>query len=314
VPETGFVKDTRLPIVIDPHLYVFRFAKAGTEDTIATLVNWGNHPETLGGNNPLLTSDFPNWLRLGMEDGLPEPNGMPGFGGMCLYFQGMVGGLMTQLHVDVPSRDGSTSYKDDSWEKAQALGENAALLAGRALRSDKAWKNENPELAVAAKTVMAPVQGIFRWGIMLGLIHRGYYFGGKARTEIDVLRIGDAMILTVPGELYPEIVQGGVVALPGRYYPVLPQEVPPLREAMEKHAKMAFVIGLANDEIGYIVPKSEWDTKAPFVYNNKDQYGEENSGGPEVAPMIHHESLALIDEVNQSFEKAAPAQQQASAK
>ena len=64
---------------------------------------------------------------------------------------------------------------------------------------------------------------------------------------------------------------------------------------------MAMVIGLANDQIGYIIPKSQWDVEAPFVYNNKDQYGEENSGGPDVAPTIHRESLKLLNEMNESF-------------
>jgi len=29
-----------------------------------------------------------------------------------------------------------------------------------------------------------------------------------------------------------------------------------------------FVFGLANDEIGYIIPKSEWDEVPPYLYNH----------------------------------------------
>ena len=34
------------------------------------------------------------------------------------------------------------------------------------------------------------------------------------------------------------------------------------------------LIGLANDEVGYIIPKRQWDEKPPFCYGRqKAQYG-----------------------------------------
>ena len=47
------------------------------------------------------------------------------------------------------------------------------------------------------------------------------------------------------------------------------------------------LIGLANDELGYIIPKRQWDEKAPFCYGRTSaQYGEINSLGPETAPLL----------------------------
>ena len=44
---------------------------------------------------------------------------------------------------------------------------------------------------------------------------------------------------------------------------------------------------LANDELGYFIPKRQWDEKAPYCYGlMKAQYGEVNSVGPEAAPII----------------------------
>ncbi|MBI2435451.1 MAG: hypothetical protein HYV26_21565 [Candidatus Hydrogenedentes bacterium] len=294
VPIDGFVDDSRKPQVIDQTMYLFRFTKPGGDETVATFVNWGNHAETLGGGNSSITSDFAHYLRQGLEQGVPEPNGVKGFGGMCLYFQGQIGGLMTQLHTTVPHRDGQQSFKDASFEKAESLGYNLAILADRALRSDQAWKNERPLIAVAARTIKAPLKGMFKYAIMLGLIHEGYYLGGYAKTEINALRIGDILLVGIPGEIYPEMVEGGVEALPGRDFEIEPQEVPPLRQVMEQGPRLALVIGLANDEIGYMVPKSQWDTEEPYVYEH-EQYGEENSGGPDVALTIHHEAKALIE-------------------
>lgn len=300
-PE-GFVNDSRKPGIMDNNMYLWRFTKPDSEDTIAIFVNWGNHPESLGGSNNYLTSDFPHWLREGVEKGVSEPNGVEGFGGMCLYFQGMIGGLMTQLHTTVPHRDGVRKFHEATFEKAEALGENLAIVACRALRSDLVWKNENPYISVAARTFLAPMEGQFKWAIRLGILHEGYYRGGKAKSEVNVVRIGDVMVLTTPGELYPEIVEGGIEALPGRDFEIDPIEVPPLREVMEEKARMALVIGLGNDEIGYIIPKSQWDNVEPWVHG-KRQYGEVNSGGTDVAPAIHRNSLDLIRIVNTTFER-----------
>ena len=47
------------------------------------------------------------------------------------------------------------------------------------------------------------------------------------------------------------------------------------------------LIGLANDEIGYIIPKRQWDAKPPYTYGQtKPPYGEVNSLGPDTAPLL----------------------------
>lgn len=313
-PE-GFVRDSRKPEVMDNNMYLFHFTKPGTDETIATFVNWGNHPEASGGNFPLLSSDFAHWLREGVEKGVPEPNGAPGVGGMCLYFQGQVGGLMTQLGMAVPHRDGVRQFKEDSIEKAESQGYNLALVVLESLRTPGLfWKNENPRIAVAAKTSFAKMGGHYKWAIILGLIHEGYYFGKGAKTELNAIRIGDVSILAIPGEIYPEIVEGGVQALPGRDFEIDPVEVPPLREFMQARARMGLVVGLANDQIGYILPKTQWDVKPPFIYNDKPQYGEGNSGGPEIGPAIHRWSKELLERINGDFDRNPPVRDVAAAR
>ena len=296
-PE-GFVDDSRKPIVYDLKVCSAQFVKHGTDETIATMVSWGNHAETLGSSNSELTSDFLNWVRQGVETGVGDPNGVEPLGGMCLYFQGMVGGLMTQLHTTVPHRDGAQQFEAGTFEKAEALGENLAIVVANSLRSDDAIRVENPQVAVAAQTIFVPMEGLFGYACMLGLIHPGWYWG-KAKTEVNAIRIGDLEILTIPGEIYPEIVEGGIESPEGADYPGAPVEVPPLRAQMK--GKVNMVIGLANDEIGYIIPRTQWDVDPPYAYGRTDkpQYGEENSGGSKVAPVIHRESLAVLEKLHE---------------
>ena len=55
--------------------------------------------------------------------------------------------------------------------------------------------------------------------------------------------------------------------------------------------------GLANDELGYIIPKSEWDEAPPYLYDAKSSpYGEIVSPGPETGPILHAAVPRLIDQ------------------
>jgi hypothetical protein len=107
------------------------------------------------------------------------------------------------------------------------------------------------------------------------------------------VRIGEASIVAIPGEIYPELVNGGIVRAPGGDFDTEPVEIPPIRELMPGRVK--FVFGLANDEIGYIIPRSEWDQKPPYLFDaHKPVYGEVNSLGPATAGILHTEIRQLI--------------------
>ncbi len=63
----------------------------------------------------------------------------------------------------------------------------------------------------------------------------------------------------------------------------------------EMRGEVNMVFNLANDEIGYIIPRTQWDVKPPFTYGREQApYGEVNSGGPDVAEVVHRESLNVL--------------------
>jgi hypothetical protein len=106
------------------------------------------------------------------------------------------------------------------------------------------------------------------------------------RTEVAFLRLGELDVACIPGEIYPELVLDKVVdpAEEGADFPDAPIE-PAIYKQMKGPHRM--LIGLANDEIGYVIPKRQWDEKAPYCYKRKKpQYGEENSLGPDTAPLL----------------------------
>ncbi|MEZ5043439.1 MAG: hypothetical protein R2828_26315 [Saprospiraceae bacterium] len=297
--DSLLIKDTRKPIVKATGVHVMQAIDAETGNTLGTIVNWANHPETLWSRNLLISSDFPHYIRESLEKGITH-NGeviQQGLGGTAIFFNGAVGGLMTphpSLPFNDPVRD--TLFSEPSFEKTRTLGEQIALLAIHALREEDTLTQLRP-ISLQAKSIILPLDNkIFRLATAIGLLKSGTPKLFKVRSEVAAFDIGPASFLSIPGEIYPEILYGGIENPPGRDFPIDPVEIPPLQEKMSQTYR--FFIGLSNDEIGYIIPKSEWDNEEPWLYLDKnDTYGEENSLGPETGPLIYKELSTLLEKL-----------------
>jgi hypothetical protein len=224
------------------------------------------------------------------------------FGCPVAYLTGTVGGLMTSLDVPVKGPKGEL-LKDGTWEKTEEYGRLVARLAEKALKD--ARPVELTPIAARRQEVLMPVANeLYKLGWRVGVLERTFYKWdgdpyaakpteakdltgpGAIRTEVGYLKLGDLEVAVIPGEIYPELVLGKVQdpADPGADFPNAPIE-PAIYAQMGGKYKM--LIGLGNDEIGYILPKRQWDEKPPFCYGRKKaQYGEENSVGPEAGPVL----------------------------
>jgi len=288
----GLIADSRQPIVIDDSLLALQ-ALDGRGATLGTLISWSSHPEALGGRNTLLTSDYPHYLRARIEERL---------GGTCVFVVGAIGGLMTPLGLQLRDANGGV-IRADSFELAQAVGERAADAALAALRArgrpsgSTALEYRNAELYV-------PLENrLLRLAILFGVVERRLFqrgqpasalFGEDLRSEIGYLRLGELEALLVPGEIYPELVIGGIQEPQeaAADFPGAPRERP-LFGLLRAEYKL--VVGLANDEIGYVIPRSEWDEKAPWAYGRRAApYGEINSVGPSAAARLEEGFERLI--------------------
>ncbi len=294
----SLVVDSRRPIVKDPGIRVLRAIDPQDHHTLGTLVTWACHPEILWSHNLLITSDFVNYVRQGIENGIYAGDSLveSGTGGVAVYINGCIGGLMTMdpetavydpwLHKD---------FKEPSFDKARSLGYRIASIALHSETRDADTIN-TASMALVARTLSLPFNNkLYRLGAALGVIDRGINGWWTVQSEVAALRIGPATFLTMPGEMYPEIVNGGIVNPTGADYSISPIEVPPIRSLIS--SKYKFVFGLSNDEIGYIIPQSEWDVKPPYLYSAKESpYGEINSLGPQTGPLVY---TALADVIRQ---------------
>jgi hypothetical protein len=303
----------RPPIVKDPFLYAMRLVARSTRQTIATVVNWSDHPEVLGRKNTEITADYPHWTRDYLEKRL---------GGTTLFFSGSIG-KVSPLGDQVALPDPQTGKiaENGSWRKAELLGTEIGRLAERSLKNAKPVNIDS--LAIRTDTVFVPMYNRnFRVAAAAGVFagRKPFYTNGKLdptsetrelpelgrvpyatgqdiQTEVDYIQLRSdgvplAEIVTIPGEVYPELVNGGVTKYPGADYPQAPIE-PVLRERLE--TKYQFIFGLGNDEIGYLIPKVEWDEKPPWLNNAAEPwYGEVNSVGPDAAEAVLGALVALI--------------------
>ncbi len=297
---SDLVRDSRPPRILDDAIHLVQFRSAAKDSLLGMLINWGDHPETLADDNLDITADFCYYWLQGIEKGIIYDDQVkrPGVGGLAVFANGCVGGLMTTLSVDVHDPWLNTHFKKATFAKARAQGYRLADLVLDKMQNGPWEKVENPQIGLAAQTFFLPVaNNLFRLGGALGILDRGFVGLNKLRSEVNVLTLGDVVsMLMLPGEIYPEIVNGGVESPAGADFagPII--ETPPLRQLMP--GKFKLVIGLANDEVGYVLPKTQWDEKKPYTYGSKKgHYGEINSCGPEVGPAVYQTAKHLLTKI-----------------
>lgn len=248
----GLTADYRNPQVKDERLDLIQFVDQETRDNIGFIIRWGNHPESSGGSQKMIGPDFTGYATDVVEQTL---------GGVAIYFSGCLGGMMTPLSISVP--DGQGGYLSDAgYEKAEALGNIVGQQALIQIQNTEFQSQE--DLAFRAKTYYTQITSpILIAAGAIGIIDRQSYKNGlpaglngtDIRTETAMVRIGNAVIATVPGELFPELAFGGIAEPYGDFPDAAPE--PPLYQAIQDYPFFT-ILGLANDELGYIIPKKQF--------------------------------------------------------
>lgn len=220
----------------DPRCHVIQ-ALGADGQAIATLVNYASHPEIIGNDQGILSPDFCGPL----YDRIAELGG-----GTALYMNSAQGGMVT---ADCRGPEG----KDiQTWEECVRIGN---LLADEAMRIVKdAPVQQDPALLCAAITVRFPVDS----PLLRAVVEHsplGFTLGadGCVATQVNLVNLGNAQILTIPGEALPNI----------GYY---------LKRKM--HGEHNLLFGLTNDAFGYILVKEDWNSFERYNYITRTCLGE----------------------------------------
>ncbi len=270
----GLQEDSRSPHVFDHHLYQLHFAPADDAHNGIRLVSFAAHAEALRGDNTLVSRDFPG----AVCDIITEKTGED-----VLFLPGAIGGLIM-----------TPELKQGAFDARENLRLTGEAIASCALSAEEG-RRLPPALNCSQVRWETPLDNtIFLYYKFLGILQNdvrqtltGTYY---LQTELTVLGLGDLALALLPGEIFPELVSGtgkpadpeGLKQIAGRY-------------GMEE----LLVVGLANDEIGYIVPPSDFvlDEALPYFRDAEgDHYEETNSLGP-----------ACAEDLADAFEKACKA-------
>lgn len=232
------------PRLYDPRMGVIQtIATAGNKKgkPIATLINYATHPEILGTKSKLMSPD----LCGPMYDRIEEKGG-----GIAIFMNSAQGGMVT---ADTRLENGAEA---NDWNECIRIGN---LMADEALRIiNPAPVQKDPQLFCASKMFELPVENeamkfVFEHSPVAKMSGKKVNDYSKVETQVNLLNIGSAQVLTIPGEALPNI---------GFY--------------LKRHLKtdQPFLFGLTNDAFGYMLSKEDFNSFERYNYISRTSLGE----------------------------------------
>ena len=220
-PKGKWSKNIMAPDLADERLTALRFEDLATGETIATVVHFGSHPESLWDRNTLVSPDYVGDTMRVVEERL---------GGCGVFWNGALGGMVTIAYDEA-----MPDPKRIEWmrEAGTALGE----MAVGALKKPKA-NDAAASLAFQTQEVAVPVDNrMFFVAANMGIFERELDRDDLV-TEVGLLELGPVRVAFFPGEPLPAVGLRATEVLGGDF-PVM--------------------VSLANDEIGYVLPAEYFD-------------------------------------------------------
>ena len=293
-------EDVRTPVVYSRTLTRLRFVpKDGTRET--WFVHFSAHAESLQGCNSRVSADFPGYMRRMIHDET---------GAETFYCTGAIGGMISMRVEDEQAiRDAGGDFAASTRRTGESVAQVALSVKKEKklapcvnqLRQTFYLEADNTMLLAAKFARIVRAETCSRKGTSLGL---------ALRSEMTYLEIGSLHLLLLPGELFPELAYGGYLSADesssadgGEVNPV------PLTEIAGDPALR--IVGLANDEIGYILPPNDFllHPDTPYFEPTRDRHGrrhyeETNSLGPRTAQTIAAVFQGMMRAVQKARKKA----------
>ena len=285
-------EDIRTPVVYSKTLTRLRFVPEDGSREIYFL-NFASHSESLQGCNSLVSADFPCYLRERIRKET---------GAETIYGVGAIGGMIS---MEIEDED-RLRKENRLLESTRSIGYKLADYA-LAINEEKAL---SPRISHIKQEFYIPVENpVLTIACQLGLLNADAYkepYSDKKvlKSEISYFERDDLAILMLPCELFPELAYGGYLSEEESAEGLSPEINPtPLVEIADNQNLLIF--GLANDELGYVLPPNDFmlNEDTPYLDKAVDRFGrrhyeETNSMGPETADIIAENFRALINKVN----------------
>lgn len=236
----GLIRNARNPGVMDPTISILQ-AMGEDGSALTTIIHFACHPESVEAGDTELSADFPGY----MCDALDR-----GAFGQAVFLNGALGGMV------------SGDNNERTHASSQLTGRRFAEIVTRL--AAKAEPHGYYDFSVATSPLHLPLTNE-RFQEFMEVLSRPLE-RGRVVTDMTYLQLGEAQIITLPGELLPEV-----------SFEIL--------EKMDGFPRM--LIGLGNDQLGYIIPPYDW---------RSDEYEESMSVGPASAYQVRDMALRMIRE------------------
>ena len=240
----------------------FKFVPDNPESAPTVFANVGGHPTTINRSTKLLSADYPHYTEVKINDA----------GMNFMFVQGAqspisvsAGAVETPEILEEVAAEVAADPIVKDYEQPKKLGYEFARLI---LEAEKNAVKVEPVINVRMAEVTVPLEyGLLELGVAADMLGTTSVRDSSAPakfsviSEVGYLEIGtDIVMLTVPGELIPELVYGNVVDKTESYLGT-DWELDCTADLLDKDTKV-LVMGLCNDALGYIVPDNDF---APFI-------------------------------------------------
>ncbi|MBQ3498303.1 MAG: hypothetical protein IJA87_04145 [Clostridia bacterium] len=283
--------DCRTPDTYDCTFTRLRFEPADKSGCIYIL-NFASHAELMGDKINKISADFPAYMIKEIEEKNPGAN--------AVFFNGAIGGMISAKEIKKIYRN-EIDCEAYTKEFGKMLGELSNLLEDE--------KELEPIINISSVPVKIKAQNfVLILARLLKVLNNDIARCEKRseaaiHSEVGYLELGkgDVGIYLIPGELFPELYNGEFLSAEesgtgkAADYKVL---------SKMGGAKHHFVIGLCNDELGYIIPDNDFvlNERMPYINKGVDKfdrshYEETNSTGRDTARTLLEAMDKLISAI-----------------
>ncbi len=243
----------------------FKFVPDDAAVKPTVFANLGAHPTTIDRSNTALSADFPHYMEVKVSE-----SGMN-----FMFIQGAQSpvsvkktAVQTEEILAKVAAESETDPYAPEYNNAKTLGYEFGRLV---LEAQANATEVAPLLNIEMRECAVKLdRGLFQIAAASQLLGFTTVFDEESQsgysiiTETGYIEIGtDIVMLSVPGELVPQLVFGNVVGADEAYLET-DWELDATAEIIRKNApeKKVLVMGLSNDAIGYIIPDNDY---APFI-------------------------------------------------
>lgn len=216
---------------------LFRAVDGG--ELLGTLTRWAAHPTVLGMENKALSADFVGAFRESMRRTAPVPH---------LYFNGAIG----KVYPLIPEDNDDTLIDDlfadgvrdpevrDAYRKVSTVGFRLAQAVLAAPEQEVFWIDSQP-FSMCHASIQFPVDNLlFKIASQLNVVETRIRFG-KLRSRLSSFAFADMVFVTIPGEIFPKLLNQLPVALFQGRAPVF--------------------LGMGQDWLGYFVEPEDYENE-----------------------------------------------------